>query len=71
MVAASPPAPAPGAGEARDLCTGSRVLLGNHAATVRYIGDVSGQTGQWVGLEWDDASRGKNDGSVDGHRYFR
>lgn len=49
---------------------GDRLLIGSHAATVRYIGPVAGQDGTWVGLEWDDASRGKNDGSHDGVRYF-
>lgn len=39
-------------------------------ATVRYIGGLDGHPGTWVGLEWDDPTRGKNDGSVDGKRYF-
>lgn len=48
-----------------------RVRLEGHNATVRYIGEVLGQAGDWVGLEWDVESRGKNDGSVKGHQYFR
>lgn len=48
-----------------------RVRVGRHKATVRYVGPVNGQTGTWVGLEWDDASRGKHDGSVSGIQYFR
>ena len=39
-------------------------------ATVRYVGSVDGQEGEWVGVEWDDPSRGKHDGSHDGKRYF-
>ncbi len=39
-------------------------------ATVRYIGALDGHPGTWVGLEWDDPTRGKNDGTVDGKRYF-
>jgi hypothetical protein len=39
-------------------------------ATVRYVGSVDGQDGEWVGVEWDDPSRGKHDGSHDGKRYF-
>ena len=39
-------------------------------ATVRYVGSVDGQDGEWVGVEWDDPARGKHDGSHDGKRYF-
>ena len=47
-----------------------RLQIGSERATVRYIGQVSSQSGEWVGLEWDNESRGKHDGSVNGHRYF-
>ena len=36
----------------------------------RYVGPVVGQTGIWVGVEWDDQTRGKHDGCHDGKRYF-
>ena len=36
-----------------------------------YIGPVDQQEGQWVGLQWDTAARGKHDGEVGGRRYFR
>ena len=39
-------------------------------ATVRYVGSVVGQDGEWVGVEWDDPTRGKHDGSYGGTRYF-
>ena len=26
--------------------------------------------GIWIGVEWDDPSRGKHDGVHEGHRYF-
>lgn len=42
-------------------------------ATVRYIGPVAAARDPlavMIGIEWDDASRGKNDGMVGGHRYF-
>jgi tubulin-specific chaperone E len=39
-------------------------------ATVRWVGSVQGQDGVWVGVEWDDPTRGKHDGSHDGKRYF-
>ena len=37
---------------------------------LRYIGPVKGQEGTWVGLEWDDTSRGKHDGTTGGVKYF-
>jgi len=52
---------------------GQRVAAGKEGfrATVRYVGPVEGQEGQWAGLEWDDATRGKHDGTVGGKSYFR
>ena len=52
------------------LAVGARLFVGSHAATIKYIGEVEGQQGAWAGLEWDDASRGKHDGSHGGRRYF-
>ncbi|GAB4818591.1 hypothetical protein N2152v2_005637 [Parachlorella kessleri] len=50
---------------------GARCLVGGRfKATVQYLGPIDGQAGDWVGLEWDDASRGKHDGSHGGRRYF-
>ncbi len=53
-----------------DLQIGSRLQVDSHSATVRYIGEVAGQEGIWVGLDWDDASRGKHNGSYKGKSYF-
>ena len=50
---------------------GCRVQIGECKATVKYVGEVQSQTGVWIGLEWDDAGRGKNDGSTGGCRYFQ
>lgn len=54
------------------LLVGSRVAIGKERdrATVRYIGPVDGQQGTWIGVEWDDPSRGKHDGSAGGRKYF-
>ncbi|KAF3482989.1 dynactin [Arthroderma uncinatum] len=41
---------------------------GRHA-TIRFIGPTRFAPGEWIGLELEDAS-GKNDGSVQGERYF-
>ncbi|GIL78416.1 hypothetical protein Vretimale_16995 [Volvox reticuliferus] len=49
---------------------GCRVRILKDYATVRYIGPVAQQQGIWVGVEWDDHSRGKHDGSTAGVRYF-
>jgi len=38
--------------------------------TVRWVGQVSGRSGTWFGVEWDDASRGKHGGTFEGRRYF-
>jgi hypothetical protein len=54
------------------IVVGERVTVGRDRdrATVRYVGRVEGQAGVWVGLEWDDPSRGKHDGSTGGVKYF-
>ncbi|PTB64449.1 RNI-like protein [Trichoderma citrinoviride] len=49
---------------------GQRISYDGAACTVRYIGGVEGTTGTWLGVEWDDAARGKHDGSHKGTRYF-
>lgn len=53
-----------------DLALGQRIVLsdGRHA-TVRFVGQASFAAGDWVGIELDESS-GKNDGSVQGDRYF-
>ena len=38
--------------------------------TVKYLGPLSGRGDSWVGVEWDDHTLGKNDGSYEGVRYF-
>jgi dynactin complex subunit len=45
---------------------GDRVHVDKRNASVRYVGSIDGQDGTWVGLEWDDESRGKHDGSHSG-----
>lgn len=49
---------------------GQRLSLKNQACTVRYIGTVADKQGTWLGVEWDDPSRGKNNGTHDGTSYF-
>jgi hypothetical protein len=52
------------------LSVGRRVQVLTDKGTVKYVGRVDNQTGMWVGIEWDDPSRGKHDGSAGGKRYF-
>lgn len=58
------------AGQVR-LRVGMQVLLNsaNEMAFIRYLGTALFAPGLWLGLELRSA-KGKNDGSVGGHRYF-
>ena len=55
---------------AADFYRGQRLSYSRVPCTVRYIGEVHGTKGQWLGVEWDDPARGKHDGSHDGVKYF-
>jgi len=50
---------------------GKRLSFGGDLCTVRFIGEVQDTRGEWLGVEWDDPSRGKHDGSVKGVKYFQ
>ncbi|KAL1861731.1 hypothetical protein Daus18300_008700 [Diaporthe australafricana] len=49
---------------------GQRLSYDGALCTIRYIGQVAGTSGEWLGVEWDDPSRGKHDGSHKDARYF-
>jgi tubulin-specific chaperone E len=49
---------------------GTRFALSGYIGTIRYVGEVGGTCGIWLGVEWDDPSRGKHDGIKDGKHYF-
>ncbi|KAL9232329.1 hypothetical protein vseg_007453 [Gypsophila vaccaria] len=38
--------------------------------TVKYVGEVEGHSGKWVGVDWDNGDA-KNDGSLNGISYFK
>lgn len=38
--------------------------------SVKYVGTIEGYSGEWVGVDWDNGDW-KNDGSVNGVRYFQ
>ena len=57
-------------GELSDFEIGQTVELNDgRMAAIRYVGSTKFAVGDWVGVVLDDAT-GKNDGSVQGHRYF-
>ncbi|KAM0804015.1 hypothetical protein BDR22DRAFT_818671 [Usnea florida] len=49
---------------------GRRLSFSTTLCTVRYVGPVEGTKGDWLGVEWDEPSRGKHDGSHKDVRYF-
>jgi hypothetical protein len=50
---------------------GQRVSFRWELCTVRWIGTLKGRGEKvWIGVEWDNPTRGKNHGSLDGHQYF-
>lgn len=56
--------------ELSDYQVGQSVELNDgRTGTVHYVGNTQFAAGEWIGVELDDDS-GKNDGSVQGQRYF-
>lgn len=49
---------------------GTRISHSGNIGTVRFVGPVDGTNGAWIGVEWDDPSRGKHSGTKDGKVYF-
>ncbi|KAK7099935.1 CAP-Gly domain-containing linker protein 3-like isoform X2 [Littorina saxatilis] len=59
----------PGARQTFTLEIGMSVLCNNELGTIRYIGTTDFGEGTWLGVELR-TPKGKNDGSVQGRRYF-
>jgi len=49
---------------------GDRLECDGHRGTILFIGEVPPTKGTWYGVEWDDPSRGKHDGTHQGTAYF-
>jgi dynactin complex subunit len=49
---------------------GKRLSYDGRLCTVRYYGEVQGTKGEWLGVEWDDPTRGKHAGEHQGVKYF-
>uniref|UniRef100_A0A093V4U3 Tubulin-specific chaperone E n=1 Tax=Talaromyces marneffei PM1 TaxID=1077442 RepID=A0A093V4U3_TALMA len=54
----------------QNINIGDRLSFDGAPCTIRYIGDVEGTKGDWLGVEWDDPFRGKHSGEHKGKRYF-
>ncbi|KAH3665660.1 hypothetical protein OGAPHI_003848 [Ogataea philodendri] len=53
------------------LSPNDRVAVAGDLATVRFVGAIPNWPGETaVGIEWDVPERGKNDGTINGTRYF-
>lgn len=53
-----------------DVYVGKRLSYDGRLCTVRYQGEVQGTKGEWLGVEWDDPTRGKHAGEHQGVKYF-
>lgn len=50
---------------------GNKIKCDKYTGVVKYIGEVTPHAGTWLGIEWDEPSRGKHSGTVDGIQYFQ
>ena len=55
---------------------GKRVELNEKTAKIKYVGPLKHKKDYkeneiWLGLEWDDKTRGKHNGTVEGFEYFK
>ncbi|KAG8224361.1 hypothetical protein J437_LFUL005242 [Ladona fulva] len=53
------------------LMKGKRINYLGDFGTVLFVGEVPPTSGTWLGVEWDDPTRGKHDGLHEGVRYFQ
>ncbi|CAH8450119.1 unnamed protein product [Heterobilharzia americana] len=61
-------------GEIREVnisLIGRRVVHKESFGTICYVGELPNSKDFWLGVNWDDASRGRHDGTYNGVRYFQ
>ncbi|EFN86898.1 tubulin-specific chaperone E [Harpegnathos saltator] len=49
----------------------SRIECDGYRGTLKYVGPVGNTKGQWLGIDWDDSTRGKHNGTYEGIEYFQ
>ncbi|OAD56160.1 Tubulin-specific chaperone E [Eufriesea mexicana] len=49
----------------------SRIECDGHQGTLKYVGPVGETKGLWLGIDWDDPTRGKHNGTYEGVKYFK
>ncbi|XP_012175733.1 tubulin-specific chaperone E isoform X2 [Bombus affinis] len=49
----------------------SRIECDGHQGTLKYVGPVGKTKGLWLGIDWDDPTRGKHNGTYEGVKYFK
>ena len=49
---------------------GDYVAVSGERALVRWAGELPGKTGAWIGVEWDDAERGRHSGAFGDMQLF-
>lgn len=48
-----------------------RVSVSGYKGTIRYLGNLRDSTDLWIGIEWDDETRGKHSGTHQGKQIFQ
>lgn len=56
--------------DAIQIKVGHRMECNGYYGTVGYVGEVPPTKGIWLGIDWDDPSRGKHNGTHEGITYF-
>ncbi|EXJ68238.1 uncharacterized protein A1O5_08853 [Cladophialophora psammophila CBS 110553] len=54
-----------------EVYVGQRRSYAGALCSVRYHGPLSNTKGEWLGVEWDDPSRGKHNGQHEGQQIFQ
>ncbi|CAH8461333.1 unnamed protein product [Schistosoma margrebowiei] len=57
--------------EVNESIIGRRIVHEKNFGTICYVGELPRSNGSWLGVDWDDQSRGRHDGTYDGVRYFQ